>query len=175
MIPTVQLISCSIAGAFIYIEPLTGSPSSPAIVSLLLPSPQLQAPLYYYQLELPLSLGKQRQAHEKLMSPPIESDCEGTEKQETGEENDFKSPFKSIPLMSSSMETTLFGEVALHMPGWIRVKDKKMWKKRSTAVSLLVKPVEHAATSSSAQFCLFITEPHSQTVVNLFFVLNNAG
>lgn len=50
-----------------------------------------------------------------------------------------------------------------------------MEKKRTTAVSLLVKPVEHAATSNSAQFCLFITEPHSQTVVNLFFVLNNAG
>lgn len=64
------------------------------------------------------------------MSPPIESDCEGTEKRETGEENDFKSPFKSIPLMSSSMETSLFGEVALHMPGWIRVKDKNVQEKK---------------------------------------------
>lgn len=109
------------------------------------------------------------------MSPPIESDCEGTEKRETGEENDFKSPFKSIPLMSSSMETSLFGEVALHMPGWIRVKDKNVQEKKNTAVSLLVKPVKHAATSNSAQFCLFITEPHSQTVVNLFFCFEQCG
>lgn len=41
-------------------------------------------------------------------------------------ENDFKGLFKTSQLMRSSLETTVFGGVALRMPAWIRAKDKSM-------------------------------------------------
>lgn len=79
LIHTKEEPDCSGQGTVIYhlthlilstTDPLTTSPCTPAPVSLFLPSPQLQAPLCTYQLELPLSLRKQSQASEKLMSPP---------------------------------------------------------------------------------------------------------
>lgn len=41
-------------------------------------------------------------------------------------ENDFEGSFKTSLLMRSSMETSVFGGVALCMPAWIRVKDKSI-------------------------------------------------